>query len=70
MTKLATTLADRLPFVRVDFYSVKGKILFGEMTFYPADGRRNFYPDKYNKIIGDYLQLPEIPKGQKTISVY
>lgn len=70
MTELATTLADKLPFVRVDFYFAKGNIIFGEMTFYPADGRRNFYPDFYNKTIGDYLVLPKIPAGQKTISVY
>lgn len=70
MTNLATILADKLPYVRVDFYSIKEEIIFGEMTFYPSDGRLDFYPDKYNKIIGDYLQLPEIPKGQKTITAY
>jgi len=29
------------------------------MTFYPADGRLEFVPDSYNRIIGDYLTLPE-----------
>ena len=52
----------------VDFYSVKGKIIFGEMTFYPSDGRHDFYPDKYNEIIGDLFVLPKIPKGQKYIT--
>ncbi len=70
MTNLAKILADILPYVRVDFYTIKGEIIFGEMTFYPSDGRLDFYPDKYNKIIGDYLTLPEIPKGQKTITSY
>lgn len=68
MIPLAEKLADKLPFVRVDFYSIKEQIIFGEMTFYPKDGKKDFYPDKYNKIIGDYFILPEIPKGKKDIT--
>lgn len=59
MIELAEKLADKLPFVRVYFYSVDGKSIFGEMTFYPADARKEFYPNEYNLIIGDYFQLPE-----------
>lgn len=70
MVVFAKVLADKLPFVRVDFYAIKGKTIFGEMTFYPADGQKNFYPDKYNKIIGDYLKIPKIPIGQKSITTY
>jgi len=68
MIVLAEKLADRLPFVRVDFYSIKDKIIFGEMTFYPTDGKKDFKPEKYNRIIGDYLTLPKIPKGKKRIT--
>lgn len=68
MIDIAIKLADNLPFVRVDLYNINGKIIFGEMTFYPADGRSEFSPDKYNKIIGDYLTLPKIPKGQNYIT--
>jgi hypothetical protein len=46
MIAAAETLADDLPFVRVDFYEVDGRPLFGEMTFYPASGY-------------DYLEPPE-----------
>ena len=70
MKLLAEKLADKLPFVRVDFYSINDKTIFGEMTFYPSDGRLDFMPEKYNKIIGDYLILPKIPKGQKEITSY
>lgn len=59
MIEVATALADNFPFVRVDLYNIDGRVLFGEMTFYPADGRKEFVPDKYNQIIGDYLTLPE-----------
>ncbi len=67
MTRVATQLAKGFPFVRVDLYNLQGRIIFGEMTFYPTDGRMDFYPDHWNKLIGDYLKLPEIPEGQKYI---
>lgn len=70
MKRLSEILADKLPFVRVDFYSIKGKSIFGEMTFYPSDGRKDFIPDEYNKIIGDYMNLPKLKKGQKSITEY
>jgi hypothetical protein len=68
MISLSEILAENFPFVRVDFYSVSGKIIFGEMTFYPSDGRKDFHPDKYNKIIGDLMVLPKIPKGENKIT--
>lgn len=58
MIDVAKKLAGDFPFVRVDLYSVNNQVIFGEMTFYPADGRTEFYPKEYNKIIGDYIQLP------------
>lgn len=68
MIKLSEILAANFPFVRVDFYSVKGKTIFGELTFYPSDGRKDFIPDEYNKIIGDYINLPKLKNGQKVIT--
>ncbi len=59
MVQVVRRLADDFPFVRVDLYNLDGRIVFGEMTFYPADGRLEFVPDSYNRIIGDYLTLPE-----------
>ena len=68
MTDVATALATDFPFVRVDLYNLNGKIIFGEMTFYPTDGRMEFAPDEYNIIIGDYLKLPSVPRGKRFIS--
>lgn len=68
MRKLSEVLAANFPFVRVDFYSIEGKTIFGEMTFYPSDGRKDFIPDEYNKIIGDYIKLPKLKNGQKVIT--
>jgi len=68
MVKLSAILADKFPFVRVDFYSVNSKSVFGEMTFYPSDARTTFYPDEYNLIIGDYFKLPKPEKNQRVIT--
>ena len=44
MLDAAETLARGFNFVRVDFYEVGGKPLFGEMTFYPGSGLDKFNP--------------------------
>lgn len=36
MVRAAETLSKPFPFVRVDFYSIDGKAVFGEMTFTPS----------------------------------
>lgn len=59
MINLAEKLAKDIPFVRVDFYNVNGKIYFGEMTFYPAAGFGKFEPEEWDKKIGDMLELPK-----------
>lgn len=58
MIDLARKLSQGLPYVRVDFYNIKGRIIFGEMTFYPAGGTFDYTPDEYNRIIGDLIALP------------
>ena len=68
MINCANTLAENLPFVRVDFYSVNGQTIFGEMTFYPSDARKAFYPEEYNTIIGEYFKLPQLKDGKKPIT--
>lgn len=67
MVELASKLGDRLPFVRVDLYEVNDCILFGELTFYPGDGRYNFYPESFNKKVADAVILPTIPAGKEEI---
>lgn len=67
MLHISRKLSKDFPFVRVDLYSLSVGIKFGELTFYPADARFPFYPEKYNKVIGDMMKLPKVPKGQKAI---
>ena len=58
MISLAEKLSTDIPFVRVDFYSIQGQVFFGEMTFFPASGLEGFYPEKYDRILGDWIELP------------
>lgn len=68
MIALSEKLADKLPYVRVDFYSIKDKIIFGEMTFYPSDGKKDFYPEEYNKRLGDLFDIPNLSMGENEIT--
>ena len=59
MVKVAEKLAQHISFVRVDFYEVKGKPYFGEMTFYPGSGLEEFNPAQWDKTLGDLIELPK-----------
>lgn len=58
MVELAETLADKIPFVRVDFYEVEEKIYFGELTFFPGSGFEEFTPKEWDVKLGNLLILP------------
>jgi hypothetical protein len=55
----ARALSAGFPFVRVDLYSVKGRIYFGEMTFYPEKGVGVFDPPGYDLEFGKHLDLTQ-----------
>jgi len=57
MIELARRLSAEHPFLRVDFYNVAGKILFGELTFFPASGFGPFTPAEWNSKIGQLIKL-------------
>jgi hypothetical protein len=59
MIKMAKDYAKDYPYVRVDFYEVNKKIIFGELTFFPASGMPDFKPKKYDKVWGNLLTLPK-----------
>lgn len=58
MKYLAGILSKGLPHLRVDFYEVKGKVFFGELTLYHWSGFVPFSPAKYDKVFGDWIKLP------------
>ena len=56
MKELAVQLSAGIPFVRVDFFNVDGKIYFGEFTFYDWGGMRPFRND-WDEKIGQFIEL-------------
>ena len=59
MLHFAKVLADGIPYVRVDFYSILDQIYFGEMTFYHGAGFEGFTPSSFEYEMGSWIQLPE-----------
>lgn len=57
MIEFSEKLSKDIPFVRVDFYEVYGKLYFGELTFYPGAGFEEFTPESYDYLLGEWLQL-------------
>jgi len=60
MVELAERLSDGIPFVRVDFYEINGKVYFGELTLYPGGGLEEFTPQKYDMILGSWLDISSV----------
>lgn len=57
MFELASVLSKDLPYARVDFYNVNGKIYFGEITFFPASGfDKNRLPES-DLLFGEMIKL-------------
>ena len=57
MLKLAEKLSTGFQHVRVDFYTLQGKVFFGEMTFFPWGGPIWFKPDEWNYTLGDLIEI-------------
>ena len=57
MIMLAEELSRGIPFLRVDFYEVAGKLYFGELTFFPAGGMKRFQPESWDLELGKLIDL-------------
>ena len=57
MLKAAEDLSKPFPFVRVDFYDLDGKAVFGEMTFSPAAGFDVAEVDIHGESMGELLTI-------------
>ena len=57
MLEMASILSKGFPEVRVDFYIVKNKVYFGEMTFTDYMGRIKNYAPSYLKELGSQCDL-------------
>ena len=63
MKDLARKLAVNQPFVRVDLYSVDGRIYFSEFTFFSDAGYQKFHPEKWDLILGEKIPLEKYGKN-------
>lgn len=57
MIKIASDLSKPFKFVRVDLYSEKNKIIFGELTFTPGAGLDRDRLKEVDKLLGEQLYL-------------
>ena len=57
MLQIARTLSADFPAVRVDLYSIQGKIYFGELTYFPWSGYMRFKPDEFDFVLGEKFTL-------------
>ena len=59
MLEVAKKLCEDFPAVRVDLYSINGKIYFGELTFFPWSGYVQYTPDEFDFEMGEKFILPK-----------
>lgn len=60
MIEIAEKIAQGFLQVRVDLYNVKGKIYFGEMTFFACSGMYHWFTPDFQRMIGDRIHIPEV----------
>ena len=63
MIEYSGILAKGIPFVRIDWYEIKGEPIISEMTFTPAGGFLHRYSYNYLLELGDQLSLPSVSKN-------
>lgn len=62
MKELASRLSQGIPFVRVDFFYVEGKVYFGEFTFFDWAGLQPFNTYEQDLELGKLIELPQTVK--------
>ena len=60
MLELSRVLSKDFPHVRVDFYNVRNKIIFGELTFFHDSGYGIYKPVEFEIKMGSWLDLSKI----------
>lgn len=58
MVEFSKVLSMGLPHIRVDFYEMNHQLYFGELTLYDSSGFGPFEPDRWDAILGEYIELP------------
>lgn len=63
MKRLTAELSKDCPFLRVDFYEIKGRLFIGELTFFPGAGFEKFRPMSKDYELGEWLHLETVHRG-------
>ncbi len=58
MIEKAKILSNGFPFVRVDFFDTEEQLYVAELTFTPGGGVTHYYPQSFNRELGDLFHLP------------
>jgi len=67
MIEISKTLSEDFPFVRVDLFSLEGKIYFSELTFTPSGGLMEMEPENVHELWGKYLDLTDLMKDRNSV---
>jgi len=62
MIKISKMLSKDFPFVRIDFYETKNRVLLGEMTFTPAQCMAPYYSDFGDEELSKLLDISSCMK--------
>lgn len=60
MKRLAAELSEGVPFLRVDFFCVKGRLYVGELTFFHESGFGEIKPKEWDEKLGNMLDLSRV----------
>ena len=63
MKCLTAELSKDCPFLRVDFYEIKGCLYIGELTFFPGAGFEKFRPMSKDYELGEWLHLENLHRS-------
>ena len=58
MIRISERLSSDFCHVRVDFYEVNNRLLFGEMTFTPGSGIKKILPQEFSVEMGSWIHIP------------
>ena len=57
MKEIAAKLSQGMRQVRIDLYELNGRIYFGEYTFFHGGGFQLFYPEEWERRLGDWIDI-------------
>lgn len=64
MKRFSAVLSNEIPHLRVDWYDINGKLFFGELTFYTQTGMIPFEDEKWDKKLGDYIDIKTMERDE------